>query len=254
MNTTSRNTQCASVQAGDDDNSCLNIVSSCRYLRTDKGISETSLDDFVWPVDTWVSLATLIPVGVAAEVMGYRTVATFGLLCRVATRVLLIWGEGVGAMAMMQAVYAIGSNCDVILLTLLYTAVPPRRFKTVTAVAFAAQHAGSFVGSGIGQAMVDHDSNNLRRLFYVSWAFTTVGMLVFLALCGSPTREPPPALATLLLRDGPATAWAAVRRMYRAAAVRRWACWYFTAQSVYGVILNYYQNQVCIFCFVCSFI
>jgi MFS family permease len=198
----------------------------------------------VWPVDTWVSLATLIPVGMAAEVVGYRTVAMFGLLCRQATRVILIWGKGVGVMAVMQAVYAIGSNCDVILLTLLYTAVPARRFKTVTAIAFAAQHAGLFVGSGVGQAMVDSDSSNLRRLFYVSWAFTTAGMLAFVTLCGPPTRKPPPPLARLLIRDGPSHAWAAVRKMYRAGAVRRWACWYFVAQSVYGVILNYYQNQV----------
>jgi hypothetical protein len=215
-----------------------------KYLRDDVGISEDLLDQYVWPTDVWTQLVTLIPAGLLAEVIGYRPVAIFGLLCRLATRVILIWGSGLGEMAAMQGLYAIGTNTDVILLTIMYVAVSSSRFKLVTGAAFVAQHTGSFVGSGVGQAMADAEPHNLRRLFYVSLAFTAAGLGVFVALCGPPRRDPPVALTTLLTTKGPGPTWAVVRGLYTAGAVRRWAGWYIFVSSLNNLMLNYYQNQV----------
>eukprot|EP00037_Helgoeca_nana_P022590 m.232023 g.232023 ORF g.232023 m.232023 type:complete len:500 (+) comp26044_c0_seq1:334-1833(+) len=215
-----------------------------KYLRDDVGISEDLLDQYVWPTDVWTQLVTLIPAGLLAEVIGYRPVAIFGLLCRLATRVILIWGSGLGEMAAMQGLYAIGTNTDVILLTIMYVAVSSSRFKLVTGAAFVAQHTGSFVGSGVGQAMADAEQHNLRRLFYVSLAFTAAGLGVFVALCGPPRRDPPVALTTLLTTKGPGPTWAVVRGLYTTGAVRRWAGWYIFVSSLNNLMLNYYQNQI----------
>eukprot|EP00038_Savillea_parva_P013816 m.9318 g.9318 ORF g.9318 m.9318 type:complete len:488 (+) comp2622_c0_seq1:238-1701(+) len=215
-----------------------------KYLREDVGISEEDLDQYVWPVDTWTQLVSLVPAGLLAEVAGYRTVAVVGLLCRLATRIMLIWGKTVGEMAAMQCLYAIGTNADTILVTIMYLAVPTRRFQLVTGMAFAAQHAGSFVGSGIGQGMADADPNNLRHLFYVSWACTTTGLAFFASLSGPPTRPTPVALASLLVTHGVRRTAGVIRGLYRSAAVRRWAGWYLFAKSLNDLILNYYQNQI----------
>ena len=53
-----------------------------KFLREDKNITEADMDLYVWPVDTWAALLTLIPIGLAAEVWGYKRVAVAGLLCR----------------------------------------------------------------------------------------------------------------------------------------------------------------------------
>lgn len=214
-----------------------------RYLRDDVGISEDDLDQYVWPTDTWTQLVTLIPAGLLAEVVGLRPVALFGLTCRLVTRIILIWGRGVGEMAAMQGMYAIGTNADVLLLTIMYVAVRPAKFRVVTGIAFAAQHIGSFAGSGIGQAMADSEPHNLRRLFFVSWGFTTAGLCAFAALCGPPRRTPPVALATLLTTEGVAATWKVICGLYRTETVRKWASWYFFVNSLNNLMLNYYQNQ-----------
>lgn len=49
-----------------------------RYLLRDKHITEDDLDKYVWPVDTYVALATLLPLGFLAEIIGYRLVVFIG--------------------------------------------------------------------------------------------------------------------------------------------------------------------------------
>eukprot|EP00954_Amorphochlora_amoebiformis_P009693 754254-Amorphochlora_amoeboformis.AAC.1 len=50
----------------------------------------------------------------------------------------------------------------------------------------------------VGQLLVDA-GHPLRLLFYLSWGFTTLGLLCFIFLLPAPTRTPPPSLAGLLL-------------------------------------------------------
>lgn len=84
-----------------------------KYLRQDKNISEADLDSKVWPADTYAALLFLLPFGLAAEHFGCIPVVIFGLLCRQATRVLLLWGEGVGMMVLMQVTYAAATGSNV---------------------------------------------------------------------------------------------------------------------------------------------
>ena len=82
----------------------------------------------MYPVWTWANFVAIIPVGLLAEVLcirdqhvpqannkpisafkhrhvqviGYRLTVAIGLLMREATRVVLIWGQGVPWMAAMQ--------------------------------------------------------------------------------------------------------------------------------------------------------
>ena len=55
------------------------------------------------------------PLGFLAESLGYRLTVGLCIACREATRVLLIYGSGVRAMAAMQGTYAVAagmhSNC-----------------------------------------------------------------------------------------------------------------------------------------------
>ena len=68
------------------------------YLKTVNHLTTEQLDNDVWPYDTYGSFAFLLPVGVLAEVAGYKVAIMSGLLCRELTRVLLLWASSVDAM------------------------------------------------------------------------------------------------------------------------------------------------------------
>ena len=163
-----------------------------RYLMDDKGLTEAELDNYVWPADTYASLALLLPLGLLAECWSYRGAILLGLLCRQATRALLLFGRGVGAMQLMQVTYAAAVAAEAV----AYFALPylvvdsPRQFPAATAAVRGACHAGNALGSGIGQALVSGAGCPLRLLFFFSWAFSTLGLLCFPLLPAPPPRAP----------------------------------------------------------------
>ena len=80
---------------------CINCQPSepwlSQYLVDGKGLTDQQLDDDVWPYDTYGAFLFMLPVGLLAESVGYRPVIFGGLCCREATRLLLLFGEGVRA-------------------------------------------------------------------------------------------------------------------------------------------------------------
>jgi len=120
---------------------CVCARSQCRVAHArlllavaKQGLTEAQLDGEVWPADTYASLLLLLPVGIAAERWSYRGVIIVGLLCRQATRALLVFGSGLWAMQLMQVCYACATNVEAV----VYFAYPycvlghPAHFITAT--------------------------------------------------------------------------------------------------------------------------
>ena len=97
------------------------------------------------------SFLLLLPAGLAAEHFGSRRVIFCGLLCREATRVLLILGEGVPAMAAMQLSYAGAVAVDAVYFAHIFAAAPPSAYAALTSIVYAAYHGGNVLGSLLGQ-------------------------------------------------------------------------------------------------------
>ena len=165
-----------------------------------KGLSSAQLNEQVWPYDTYGAFAFMLPAGYLAEVLGYRAVILLGLLCREATRALLLFGEGVGCMAAMQLTYAASGAALVCFFAYVLTAVAPELRPAATASTLVALHGGNVLGSLLGSALRPHVP--LRALFYLSWAATSLGMLGF-ALLPPSIHAAPPSIAALLRRRGP---------------------------------------------------
>jgi len=153
-----------------------------RFLMEDKGLTEDQLDNLVWPTDTFASLVLLLPCGLLAEFWSYRGTVLVGLLCRQATRLLLLFGDGAATMQLMQVAYAVATDVE----SVAYFALPylvladrPEHFALATAAVRGACHLGNALGSGLGQCLVTYGGYPLRTLFFLSWAFTTCGVLAF---------------------------------------------------------------------------
>eukprot|EP00959_Pyramimonas_sp_CCMP1952_P040297 842755-Pyramimonas_sp.AAC.1 len=165
-----------------------------RYLEEVKGFSDEELGTYVWPYYTYGSVLALIPLGLAAEVWGYQKTILFGLLCREATRIVLIYGTSLAWMATMQVTFAIASQVtETIFFAYVYMVVDSSRFKSTTAFVQACHHIGNVAGSALGQFLVSYTrvAHNLTALFYISWFFTTAGFAVFLSFVPPPIHEPP---------------------------------------------------------------
>lgn len=95
-----------------------------------------------------------------------------GLLCREATRALLLFGEGVGCMAAMQLTYAASGAALVCFFAYVLTATAPELRAAATSSALVALHAGNVLGSLLGSLLRPHLP--LRALFYISWGTTSL--------------------------------------------------------------------------------
>ena len=216
-----------------------------QYLLTNKHISSDDLEAHVYPWSTIGSFLLLLPAGLAAEHFGSRRVIFCGLLCREATRVLLILGEGVPAMAAMQLSYAGAVAVDAVYFAHIFAAAPPSAYAALTSIVYAAYHGGNVLGSLLGQgalALWPALAADLRPLFIASCATTTLGLGAFFLL-------PPPRRAPCRRsRRSSAARARAVRgpceRVWATASSRRWLAWWVCASAGATLVGNYFQLQL----------
>eukprot|EP00966_Prymnesium_polylepis_P215277 4985569-Prymnesium_polylepis.1 len=187
-----------------------------QYLLHTKNLTDAQLASDVWPWSTTGTFALLLPAALLAEVAGARPVILLGLLCRECTRVVLIFAEGVPWMVVMQVAYAGGVAANTIYFAYTYSVVSAEQYAATTSLVLASYHAGNVVAALLAQALVSSVPSiaaDLTPLFYLSWLFTSLGMLAFFFL-PPPVRESPPALAHELLRHGVSATLRALRQLF----------------------------------------
>ena len=75
-----------------------------------KGLSSNEVNNIVLPVWTYTYCVSLL-VGIClAEYLRYLPVIYIGLICRITSRLCLIFGSNIIAFQIMQALYAIGKT------------------------------------------------------------------------------------------------------------------------------------------------
>ena len=102
-----------------------------QYLMEDKGLGEAVVNEKVYPVWTYSYFAFLVPVGLAGEWLGYRALigAEFALL--LVTYVILIWGEGLQWMQVMQVTFGFTSAAQsCVFFTYIYQCCPLALYHT----------------------------------------------------------------------------------------------------------------------------
>jgi solute carrier family 19 (thiamine transporter), member 2/3 len=150
------------------------------FLTQDKGVTDQELNDDIYPVWTYSYFACLLPVGVLAELFGYRIMIVAGIVAREVTRVLLLYSNGLQAMQWMQFAFGFASATDMVFYSFVYQMVSRDRYHDVTGYSRAAILVGHTLAGFGGQLLVEWNVS-LRALFYISFATVSVGLVVFLA-------------------------------------------------------------------------
>jgi hypothetical protein len=74
--------------------------------------TEDEVNNEIYPWSTYAYLPFLMILGPFAELYSYRIAILFGILGRVATRILLLFGHSLRQMQLMQVVYALGTAAE----------------------------------------------------------------------------------------------------------------------------------------------
>lgn len=175
------------------------------YLTDVKGFSGDAVAKDIFPVSIYASLFFYLIAGPASKRMGLKTFVLCGAACRLWTRMILLWGTSLGAMQLMQVVYAAGTSADAILMAYAYAIVggeetnergmnvhssEGRRYRTVTG-ALSASHLGSYMLAALfGQVAFD-SGVSYEALFYVSFFSVGAGCVVGCFLPSAPFDKGP---------------------------------------------------------------
>ena len=176
------------------------------YLTDVKGFSGDAVAKDIFPVSIYASLFFYLIAGPASKRMGLKTFVLCGAACRLWTRMILLWGTSLGAMRLMQVVYAAGTSADAILMAYAYAIVggeeetnelgthvlssEGRRYRTVTG-ALSASHLGSYMLAALfGQVAFDSGAS-YEALFYVSFVAVGAGCVVGCFLPSAPFDKGP---------------------------------------------------------------
>ena len=175
------------------------------YLTDVKGFSGDAVANDIFPVSIYASLFFYLIAGSASKRMGLKTFVLCGAACRLWTRMILLWGTSLGAMQLMQVVYAAGTSADAILMAYAYAIVggeetvgrgmnvhssEGRRYRTVTG-ALSASHLGSYMLAALfGQVAFD-SGVSYEALFYVSFVSVGAGCVVGCFLPSAPFDKGP---------------------------------------------------------------
>lgn len=155
------------------------------YLIDVKGMTDPIVSDKIYPVWTYSYLAFLLPAGILSHAFGARTVAAIGFAARLATRGILLWGEGIPAMQAMQVTFGLASACEPAFYSCAYAALPRKYFQRVTGAMQGAMLAGHLAAGLIGQSIVSSGAD-LRILFIISAISVTLATIVYVACATLP--------------------------------------------------------------------
>jgi hypothetical protein len=100
-------------ECGNDDyNYCYKEDDECHNVRCYTHFTEDQVNDEVYPWSTYAYLPFLLLLGPFAELFSYRIAILFGILGRVATRIMLLYGTSLLEMQLMQVAYSLGTAAE----------------------------------------------------------------------------------------------------------------------------------------------
>jgi thiamine transporter 2/3 len=108
----------------------------------DKGLGSEAVNEKVYPVWTYSYFAFLVPVGLAGEWLGYRPIIGAEFVFLLVTYVILIWGEGLQWMQVMQVTFGFTSAAQTcVFFTYVYQCCPLELYHTAVSPALTRSHS-----------------------------------------------------------------------------------------------------------------
>lgn len=153
------------------------------YLNsTYKNLDHKDIEDQIYPISTYAYLASLFLVFLLTDFLRYKPLIILESLAYLATRVILVWGNGIFIMQIMQLTYGIASAAEIAYYSYIYTVVDEEYYQRVTSYTRAATLIGRGFSDVLGQILISTDTTNLLVLNYISFGSVCIAVIVCMFL------------------------------------------------------------------------
>ncbi|EHB18165.1 Thiamine transporter 2 [Heterocephalus glaber] len=143
----------------------------------DKNLTSTEITNEILPVWTYSYLALLLPVFVLTDYVCYKPVIILQGISFIVTWLLLLFGQGVGAMQAVEFVFGMVSATEVAYYAYIYSVVSPEHYQRVSSYCRSVTLVAYTVASVLAQLLVSlanlsYFYLHVMSLISVSVAFT----------------------------------------------------------------------------------
>ncbi|VDL74939.1 unnamed protein product [Nippostrongylus brasiliensis] len=124
------------------------LVSSYKNLTLDQVYGE------IFPYWTYSYMILLIPAFILTDILRYKPIIVLEGASLCATWALLVWGEGVRQMQLMQICFGLASAAEIAYYSYLYAVVDEVHYRTVTSYIRSAALVGKLLAFALAQFLV----------------------------------------------------------------------------------------------------
>ena len=166
-----------------------------KFLEDNKNISHTDVLHEIFPVWSYAYLALLPVLCAAAELVGHRRIVFLGVICRIATTLLLLWPSTDGSVALMQlsqVTIAVAFAAHPAFSAIMYRGLPREAYVRAVGIIVIVGVVSDVSASLLGQLLTQL-SVQLTVLFSFSVIFSAAALLF---VCFLPTRQPDPGFSS----------------------------------------------------------
>ncbi|XP_040306739.1 thiamine transporter 2-like isoform X1 [Herpailurus yagouaroundi] len=148
----------------------------------DKNISLSTITKEVFPIWTYSYLALLFPVFIVTDYVRYKPVIILQGISFVVTWLLLVFGQGLRAMQVLEFFYGMVSASEVAYYAYIYSVVSPEHYQKVSGYCRSITLVAYTVASVLAQLLVSLASLSYFHLNVISLASVCVALLFSLFL------------------------------------------------------------------------
>ena len=153
-----------------------------KYLIEVIGLSSTEVDEDVYPLWTYASVAFFPLVSLLLHFFDARVIVGVGLIGRLVTRGLLLFGRArdLTAIQLTQWTFGLATSCEPAFFAMIYSKLSRHDYATYTGLSRSSVLSGHLLAGVLGQALVSsgHD-HEYRVLFWISAVSVTSACIMF---------------------------------------------------------------------------
>ncbi|XP_070538092.1 thiamine transporter 2-like [Ptychodera flava] len=152
------------------------------YLRTEKNLTQEEVTNQVFPVWTYSYLSALVFVFLLTDYLRYKPVIIFESLTYIGTWLLLLFGQGLQTMQLMQFLYGMATATEIAYYSYIYAVVPADQYRKVTSYTRTAILTGDFVAGALGQILISCKVLTYYQLNIISLSSVCVAFVLSIFL------------------------------------------------------------------------
>lgn len=146
----------------------------------DKNLTLDELYSQVYPYWTYSYMFALIPMFVLTDILRYKPIVMIEAVGLVATWTLLVFGEGIWQMQIMQVSFGVASAAEIAYYSYIYSIVDRKHHKRATSYIRAAALLGKLLAFGLGQTLISTHASDYLVLNQISLG--AVCLVTFIAV------------------------------------------------------------------------